>query len=136
MGDKSPKSKERGQRQKSAAKATDVARAASKQASRACFRRFRRRRNADAYDDHQQQDAAAPERPLARRQDVASRAGKSGEIAAQANGHPQLKKLVDAGEIEIVEDGLRATGEFRGGKSGRASTGHTSGAGGRRSGDR
>lgn len=33
MGDKSPKSKERGQKQKTVARATDVAKAASKQAS-------------------------------------------------------------------------------------------------------
>ena len=37
MGDKSPKSKERGQKQKSAAKATDAARAASKQTSQSQF---------------------------------------------------------------------------------------------------
>lgn len=37
MGDKSPKSKERGQKQKSAAKASDVARAATKQASQSQF---------------------------------------------------------------------------------------------------
>jgi hypothetical protein len=33
MGDKSPKSKERGQKQKTEARATDAAKAASKQAS-------------------------------------------------------------------------------------------------------
>ena len=37
MGDKSPKSKERGQKQKSAAKAIDMAKAASKQASQSQF---------------------------------------------------------------------------------------------------
>jgi hypothetical protein len=61
--------------------------------------------------------------------------GKTGQISAKAVEDQQIKKLVDAGEIEIVDDDPRtAVGPGRG-KRGRASMlGHISG--GRRSGDR
>ena len=49
--------------------------------------------------------------------------GKSGEIAAKASEHPQLKKLVDAGEIEIVGEGPGSTDE-----SGAASEGGVDGS--------
>ena len=62
--------------------------------------------------------------------------GKSGEIAAKASEHPPLKKLIDAGEIEVLGEGSRSTGGNTGGKKGRAAMGHSSGIGGRRSGDR
>jgi hypothetical protein len=62
--------------------------------------------------------------------------GKSSEIAANAAAHPQLKKLIEAGEIEIVDAGPRSTEGSWAGKHGRAPRGHTSGTGGRRSGDR
>jgi hypothetical protein len=62
--------------------------------------------------------------------------GRSGEIAAKASEHPQLKKLIDAGEIEIVGEGPRPTDGGREGKRGRTYMGHASGSGSRRSGDR
>ena len=74
--------------------------------------------------------------PLPRGKTLHLGPGKSGEISAHASEHPQLKKLVEAGEIEILGEGPRATEGFRGGKSGRAAMGHASGVGARRSGDR
>ena len=63
--------------------------------------------------------------------------GKTGQIAANAVDHAPLKKLVDAGEIEIFDEAPRATGGPGGGGNRGASTqGHTSGTGSRRSGDR
>jgi hypothetical protein len=62
--------------------------------------------------------------------------GKSGEIASHASEHPQLKKLVEAGEIEILADGPRSSGGMTGGKKGRTAMGYASGSGARRSGDR
>ena len=63
--------------------------------------------------------------------------GKTGQISAKAVENPHLKKLVDAGEIEVVERGSSAHRRTRGGKRGRTSMhGHTSGSGIRRSGDR
>jgi len=63
--------------------------------------------------------------------------GKTGQIATEAADHPQLKKLVDTGEIEVSDD---APGPMSGGGSGRkgrpSSGGHPLGSGGRRSGDR
>jgi len=61
--------------------------------------------------------------------------GKTGQISANAVENPGLKKLVDAGEIEVVrEDPQPTTGPGRG-KRGRTSMlGHTSSS--RRSGDR
>lgn len=61
--------------------------------------------------------------------------GKTGQISAKAVEDPQLKKLVDAGEIEIVGEDPRAAVGPGGGKRGRTSMlGHTSSS--RRSGDR
>lgn len=74
--------------------------------------------------------------PLPRGKTLHLGPGKSGEIASTASAHPQLKKLVDAGEIEILDEGSRPTDEIRGGKKGRTSMGHSSGIGSRRSGDR
>ena len=63
--------------------------------------------------------------------------GKTGQISAKAVETPQLKKLVDAGEIEVVSEDDRLTTGPGSGKRGRTSTyGHTSGSGIRRSGDR
>ncbi|MFI5398951.1 MAG: hypothetical protein ACHQ9S_25755 [Candidatus Binatia bacterium] len=63
--------------------------------------------------------------------------GKTAQISAKAVEDPRLKKLVDAGEIEIVDEDPRSTAGPGGGPRGRTSTyGHTSGSGGRRSGDR
>jgi len=61
--------------------------------------------------------------------------GKNGQISAKAVADPRLKKLVDAGEIEIVGDEPRPTAGTGGGKRGRTfMPGHTSGS--HRSGDR
>ena len=63
--------------------------------------------------------------------------GKTGQIAAKAVEHPPLKKLVDAGEIEIVDEGTRPTDGGGSGKIGRATMhGHGSRGSIRRSGDR
>lgn len=63
--------------------------------------------------------------------------GRTGQISAKAVENPQLKKLVEAGLIEVVsEDPQRAAGAG-GGKRGRGfMPGHSSGSGSRRSGDR
>ena len=61
---------------------------------------------------------------------------KTGQISSDDVDHPPLKKLADAGEIEIHEEGQSPA---QGGGSGRpGSTGahHTTTTGGRRSGDR
>ena len=63
--------------------------------------------------------------------------GKTGQISAKAVEDPRLKKLVDAGEIEIVGEDPRLTAGPGGGQRRRTSMhGHTSGSGIRRSGDR
>ena len=54
--------------------------------------------------------------------------GKTGQISAKAVDDPRLKKLIDAGAIEIVGDDSRPTAGPGGGKRGRTSTlGHTAG---------
>jgi hypothetical protein len=62
--------------------------------------------------------------------------GKTGQISAKAVEDPRLKQLVDAGEIEIVdENDARLAAGSGAGKRGRTSMlGHTTGS--RRSGDR
>ncbi len=61
--------------------------------------------------------------------------GKTGQISAKAVEDPQIKKLVDAGEIEVVGEDARSTGGPGSGKRGRTPMlGHTSGS--HRSGDR
>ena len=63
--------------------------------------------------------------------------GKTGQIAANAVDNPRLKKLIDAGELEIVDDDARSTAGPAAGKRGRGGmVGHTSGGSIRRSGDR
>jgi hypothetical protein len=63
--------------------------------------------------------------------------GKTGQIAANAVEHPQVKKLVEAGEIEILDDGPRPADEVRSQRRGRAGMiGHASSSATRRSGDR
>ena len=62
---------------------------------------------------------------------------KSAQISSHDLDHPALKKLVDAGAIDIVAEDTGSGGEDRGGTHGRAPTGgHTAGRGGRRNGDR
>ena len=63
--------------------------------------------------------------------------GKTGQIASTAVEYPQLKKLIDAGEIEVLGEGPGPVdGPGGGQKHGASMHGHTSGSGGRRSGDR
>jgi hypothetical protein len=63
--------------------------------------------------------------------------GKTGQISTRDVEHPQLKKLVDAGEVEILDDGPQSTDRAAGGRKGRPSfLGHGSSSGSRRSGDR
>lgn len=60
-----------------------------------------------------------------------------GQIAANAAAYAPVKKLVDAGEIEITDERPAQSGTSgRGRKSGAGPAGFASGAGGRRSGDR
>ena len=62
--------------------------------------------------------------------------GKTGQIASEAAEHPPLRKLVEAGEIEILGEGHAGTVGGIGGKIGASGThGHTPGPS-RRSGDR
>jgi hypothetical protein len=75
--------------------------------------------------------------PLPRGKTLHLGPGKTGQIAAKAVEHPPLKKLVDAGEIEILGEDSRPTDGAGGGTRGRPwSHGHTSGGAIRRSGDR
>jgi hypothetical protein len=62
---------------------------------------------------------------------------KSGQVTTESIEHAGLKKLVEAGEIELVEDDGTGAGGGPGGNSGGgARTGHGGGGGMRRSGDR
>ena len=62
---------------------------------------------------------------------------KSGQISSHDIEHPALKKLVDAGAIEVLAEDSALTGGEGGGTHGRGlAPGHTAGRGGRRSGDR
>ena len=64
--------------------------------------------------------------------------GRTGQIASEAAEHPPLKKLVEAGEIEILGEGhvdpAGGVGACKAIRSG--PQGHSPGPGGRRSGDR
>ena len=63
--------------------------------------------------------------------------GKTGQIAPHADEHPPLKKLVEAGEIEIVAEGHGPDAAGGGGKVASTSApGHGTGGVIRRSGDR
>ena len=63
--------------------------------------------------------------------------GKTGQISSNAVEHARLKQLVDAGEIEILDEAPRHGDAPGGGKNRRTSMqGHTSGSANRRSGDR
>ena len=62
---------------------------------------------------------------------------KRGHISPHDLEHPALRKLVDAGAIEIVAEDSGSSGGDGGGAHGRAPMGdHTASRGGRRSGDR
>jgi len=63
--------------------------------------------------------------------------GKTGHISSTAGEYPQLKKLVDAGEIEVLGEGLASIDGAVGARKRSASIdGHGSGGRKRRSGDR
>jgi hypothetical protein len=62
---------------------------------------------------------------------------KTAQIASSAAEHPQVKKLIAAGEIEIADEAPRPAGGVGGGRVGRSSIhGHASGGRSHRSGDR
>jgi hypothetical protein len=63
--------------------------------------------------------------------------GKTGQISSKDAEHPALKKLVEAAEIEIVdEDAPTAHAGSSGASRGGFAGGHGRGRGSRRSGDR
>jgi hypothetical protein len=76
--------------------------------------------------------------PLPRGKTVHLGPAKSGQITTEAAEHPGLKKMVEAGEIEVTDEaGSGAAGGMIGGAGGGGSrTGHGGGGGMRRSGDR
>ena len=79
--------------------------------------------------------------PLPRGKTVHLGPAKTGQIATEAAEHPGLKKMVDAGEIEILDDAPGGSGGPGGSAGGGGPHGHGGGGGGaggamRRSGDR
>ena len=75
--------------------------------------------------------------PLPRGKFIHLGPAKSGQISTEAAEHSGLKKLIEAGEIELFDEGA-APGEITGGgQRGRgAAPGHSTGGVMRRSGDR
>lgn len=65
-------------------------------------------------------------------------AGKSGQINAKAAQHPALKKMIDAGELEILNGGKNGPVRTSGSKGaiGGASSSHARGAAINKGGDR
>jgi hypothetical protein len=61
---------------------------------------------------------------------------KSGEIATEAAEHPAIRKLVDAGDIEISDEQTGSSGSASRRAVGGGATGHAHGGSNRRSGDR
>ncbi len=61
---------------------------------------------------------------------------KTGQITTEAADHAGLKKLVDAGEIEISDEQTGSSGASGGAARGRGAEGHAQGGVNRRSGDR
>ena len=75
--------------------------------------------------------------PLPRGKTVHLGPGKSSHITTKAAEHPGLKKLIEAGEIEVLDEGAGASGGGGGGPQGHGTAqGHSSGGVNRRSGDR
>jgi hypothetical protein len=75
--------------------------------------------------------------PLPRGKKLHLGPGKSGQIVSTSADHPALKQLVDAGEIEILDERRAAMEGMAGAGTGRTMIGGpTSGRAGRRSGDR
>ncbi len=61
---------------------------------------------------------------------------KTGQITTEAAEHAALKKLVDAGEVEITDEPGGSTGPGGGGARGHGAQGFAAGGSRRRSGDR
>lgn len=75
--------------------------------------------------------------PLPRGKTLHLGPGRTGQIASNACDHPQLKKLVDAGQIEILDEHSESAEGAGGGNVGRTwMLGHASRSVSRRSGDR
>lgn len=75
--------------------------------------------------------------PLPRGKTLHLGPGKNGHISSKDVEYPQLKKMIDAGEIEVLGEGQEAVDGASGGKQRRGSMhGFGAGGGGRRSGDR
>jgi hypothetical protein len=75
--------------------------------------------------------------PLPRGKKLHLGPGKTGQIAANDSEHPPFKKLVEAGEIEIVDEGREAIAAGAGGRAGpHFMPGQASSRVGRRGGDR
>ena len=75
--------------------------------------------------------------PLPRNKTLHLGPGKTGQISSEAAEHPQLRKLVDAGEIEVFDGGPGPSGAVGGGGKGHPSFhGHPARGGSQRSGDR
>jgi hypothetical protein len=76
--------------------------------------------------------------PLPRGKTVHLGPAKSGQITTEAAEHPGLKKMVEAGEIELIDEAGGGAAGGAGGIGGGAGsrTGHGGGGGMRRSGDR
>ena len=75
--------------------------------------------------------------PLPRGKTVHLGPGKSSNITTEAAEHPGLKKLIEAGEIEVLDESAGASGGGGGGPQGHGTAqGHSSGGVNRRSGDR
>jgi len=63
--------------------------------------------------------------------------GKSGQVTAKALQHAPLAKLVEAGDLEIEDEGKGSLGGAHGGQAGlSASEGHEAGGGIHHGGDR
>jgi hypothetical protein len=75
--------------------------------------------------------------PLPRGKKLHLGPGKTGQVAANAAEHPPLKKLIESGEIEIVDEGSKPVAAGAGGRAGPFfMPGHGSSKVGRRGGDR
>lgn len=74
--------------------------------------------------------------PLPRGKTVHLGPAKSGQITAEAAEYTGLKKMIDAGEIELFDEESGPEGAGGGGPRGHAAQGHGAGGVNRRSGDR
>ncbi len=60
--------------------------------------------------------------PLPRGKSLHLGPGKTGQVSAEATDHPAFKKLVEAGELEVLGDGATATGRAGATPGGQEST--------------